>query len=291
MQSRYLGDRRRSRLPAGDGPGAFSRPGVVSDAGEPAAQLDCGRQLAVLFEDSTDRSGIGFGDNKHDRQIGASAAPGNQARWLLSEEALHKAINYSETLQELMLTIRPILDCAREVLAVVVRIGVLRAGYRSESLSQEIVMPPAKKPAPAAKKTAAPTKVVAKQAAPVVKKAAAPPSKAAAPAKKAAASAKKAVPAKAAPPITITLKHIATELAEGHDLSKKATEAVLGDFVALVTRQLVKGDKIRLVGLGILQVRDRPARTARNPATGESIEVAASKKIAFRPAKELKDAV
>jgi DNA-binding protein HU-beta len=60
--------------------------------------------------------------------------------------------------------------------------------------------------------------------------------------------------------------------------------------VALVTRQLVKGDKIRLAGLGILQVRDRPARTARNPATGETIEVAASKKIAFRPAKDLKDA-
>ena len=109
--------------------------------------------------------------------------------------------------------------------------------------------------------------------------------------KKAAAPAKKAVPAKAAPQITITLKHIAAELAEGHDLTKKAAEAVLDDFVALITRQLVKGDKIRLSGLGILQVRDRPARTARNPATGESVAVAASKKIAFRPAKELKEAV
>jgi DNA-binding protein HU-beta len=84
---------------------------------------------------------------------------------------------------------------------------------------------------------------------------------------------------------------MAAELAEGHDLSKKAAEAVLGDFVALIARQLVKGDKIRLTGFGILQVRDRPARTARNPATGESVEVAASKKIAFRPAKELKNAV
>jgi DNA-binding protein HU-beta len=109
--------------------------------------------------------------------------------------------------------------------------------------------------------------------------------------KKGAAPAKKAAPAKAVPQATITLKHIAAELAEGHDLSKKAAEAVLGDFVTLVTRQLVKGDKIRLSGLGILQVRDRPARTARNPATGESVAVAASKKIAFRPAKELKDAV
>ena len=152
-------------------------------------------------------------------------------------------------------------------------------------------MPPAKKPAPAAKKTAAPAKVAAKTAAPATGKTAAPPGKAAAPAKKAAAPAKKAVLAEAAPQITITLKHIAAELAEGNDLSKKAAEAVLDAFVAVVARQLAKGDKIRLSGLGILQVRDRPARTARNPATDESVAVAASKKIAFRPAKELKTAV
>ena len=145
-------------------------------------------------------------------------------------------------------------------------------------------MPTAKKPAPAARKTAAPAKSAAK-------KAAAPLSKAAAPAKKAAAPAKKAAPAKAAPQTTLTLKHIAAELAEGHELSKKAAESVLDDFVALITRQLVKGDKIRLSGLGIQQVRDRPARTARNPATGEAVAVAASRKIAFRPAKELKNAV
>jgi DNA-binding protein HU-beta len=155
----------------------------------------------------------------------------------------------------------------------------MRAGCRDASFSWEIMMPPAKKPAPAAKKTAAPAKVAAKAAAPATAKTAAPPGKAAAPAKKAAALAKKAVPTKAAPQITITLKHIAAELAEGHDLSKKAAEAVLDDFVAVVTRQLVKGDKIRLTGLGILQVRDRPARTARNPRTGESVAVAASKKI------------
>jgi len=176
------------------------------------------------------------------------------------------------------------------VLAVVVRIEASRAGCRAESFSREIVMPPAKKPAPAAKKTAAPAKVAAKTAAQTTRKADAPPGKAVAPAKKAAVPAKKAAPA-AVPPATITLKHIAAELAEGHDLSKKAAEAVLDAFVAVVARQLAKGDKIRLSGLGILQVRDRPARTARNPATGESVAVAASRKIAFRPAKELKEAV
>jgi len=153
-------------------------------------------------------------------------------------------------------------------------------------------MPPAKKSTSTAKKAAAPAKAAAaKKAAPPSKKAAAPPAKAAAPAKKAPAPAKKSAPAKAAPQVTITLKHLAAELAEGHELSKKLAEAVLGDFVALVTRQLVKGDKVRLSGLGILQVRARPARMGRNPATGESIPIAASKKIAFRAAKELKEAV
>ena len=64
-----------------------------------------------------------------------------------------------------------------------------------------------------------------------------------------------------------------------------------GDLVTLTTRHLKKGDKIRLTGLGILQVRKRAARMGRNPATGEAIKIKASKKIAFRPAKELKEAV
>jgi DNA-binding protein HU-beta len=80
-------------------------------------------------------------------------------------------------------------------------------------------------------------------------------------------------------------------LAEGHDLPRKIAEAVLGDLVALATQHLKKGDKIRLTGLGILQVRARGARMGRNPATGASIKIAASKKIAFRPAKELNEAV
>jgi DNA-binding protein HU-beta len=66
---------------------------------------------------------------------------------------------------------------------------------------------------------------------------------------------------------------------------------VLGEMVMLTTRHPRKGDKIRLTGLGILQVRKRPARMGRNPATGEAIKIKASKKIAFRPAKELKEAV
>jgi DNA-binding protein HU-beta len=146
---------------------------------------------------------------------------------------------------------------------------------------KEIIMPPAKKAAAAVKK-AATVSTPAKKAA-SLKKAAAPVKK--------AAPAKKATAVKAAPQITITLKQMAAELAEGHELPKKVAEAVLGNLVTMATEHLAKGDKIRLTGLGILQVRARPARMGRNPATGESIEIAASKKIAFRPAKELKEAV
>ncbi len=96
---------------------------------------------------------------------------------------------------------------------------------------------------------------------------------------------------KAAAPATITLKHLAAALAEEHDLSKKAAEAILTDMVGKITKHLKKGERIRIVGLGILQVRKRAARMGRNPATGEAIKIKASKKVAFRAAKELKNSV
>ena len=96
---------------------------------------------------------------------------------------------------------------------------------------------------------------------------------------------------KAAAPATITLKHLAAALAEEHDLSKKAAEAILTDMVGKIAKHLKKGERVRIVGLGILQVRKRAARMGRNPATGEAIHIKASKKVAFRAAKELKEAV
>ena len=98
------------------------------------------------------------------------------------------------------------------------------------------------------------------------------------------AAAKKSAP-------TVTMKHLAASLAESHEMSKKQTEAVLGDLVGLVTKHLKKGDRIRIGGLGILQVRKRAARMGRNPATGEAIKIKASKKVAFRAAKDLKMAI
>jgi DNA-binding protein HU-beta len=96
---------------------------------------------------------------------------------------------------------------------------------------------------------------------------------------------------KAASPATITLRQMAAELAESHEMPKKQTEVLLGNLMMLATRHLKNGDKIRLTGLGILQVQNRPARRGRNPGTGEAIEIKASKKITFRAAKELKEAV
>jgi DNA-binding protein HU-beta len=94
-----------------------------------------------------------------------------------------------------------------------------------------------------------------------------------------------------AKPTTVTLKHIAAHLAESHKMPKKQAEAMLNDLVERITYHLKKGERIRLIGLGILQVRHRAARMGRNPATGEPIQIKASKKVAFRAAKELKEAV
>ena len=115
--------------------------------------------------------------------------------------------------------------------------------------------------------------------------------KAPAAAKSAAKSPKAAAPKAGAAQATVTLKHLAASLAESHELPKKQADAVLADMVGLVTRHLKKGDKIRIAGLGVLQVRKRDARMGRNPATGEAIKIKASKKVAFRVAKELKESV
>ncbi len=116
----------------------------------------------------------------------------------------------------------------------------------------------------------------------------------AATAKQPAASAKgdeAAVPTKTKGAAAINLKQLAAGLAEGHDLPKRQVEAMLGAFVQSLAEHLQQGTKIRIPGLGIFQVSSRAARTGRNPATGEPIQIKASKKIAFRPAKELKEAI
>jgi DNA-binding protein HU-beta len=120
-----------------------------------------------------------------------------------------------------------------------------------------------------------------------------------APAKKSAKSATKTSAAKktaAKPTATrkievITLKTLFEQSAGSQELSKKQGHAMLEEIVDLMTTHLVRGDKIRMSGIGVLEVKNRAARLGRNPAAGETIQIAASKKIAFRAAKELKAAV
>jgi DNA-binding protein HU-beta len=90
---------------------------------------------------------------------------------------------------------------------------------------------------------------------------------------------------------TVTLKHLAMTLAQSHGIPKSQVNAMLTGMIKEITKHLKKGKRIRIGGLGILQVRKRPARMGRNPATGEAMKIKASKKIAFRAAKDLKEAV
>jgi DNA-binding protein HU-beta len=136
----------------------------------------------------------------------------------------------------------------------------------------------ATKPALKAKKAAAPAKKAPK---PAIRPTA--PRKAASKAAVRGAAKKKAE--------TITLKLVFEQLALQREMPKKHGHEMMEGMIDLVTAHLKKGDRVRMSGLGVLQVKDRPARLGRNPATGESIQIAASKKVAFRPAKELKEAV
>lgn len=81
------------------------------------------------------------------------------------------------------------------------------------------------------------------------------------------------------------------QIASDSNISKAAAGRVVDAFVASVTDSLSKGDDVALVGFGTFSVRERAARTGRNPQTGKEIQIAAAKVPAFRPGKGLKDAV
>ena len=80
-------------------------------------------------------------------------------------------------------------------------------------------------------------------------------------------------------------------ISEKASLSKKDAEKVLAAFTETVTESLTAGEKVQIVGFGSFEVVNRAARTARNPRTGEAVEIAASKAPAFKAGKALKDSV
>jgi DNA-binding protein HU-beta len=89
----------------------------------------------------------------------------------------------------------------------------------------------------------------------------------------------------------ITTKQLVATLAEQHEITKRQSQEMFDDLIAMITKHLKKGERVKIAGLGILQVRKRAARMGRNPATGEAIKIKASKKVAFRAAKDLKEAI
>ena len=80
-------------------------------------------------------------------------------------------------------------------------------------------------------------------------------------------------------------------VAEKTGASKKESEKAVSAVFETITKALVAGDKVALVGFGAFEVKDRPARTGRNPRTKEEIAIPASRSASFKAGKALKDAV
>ena len=84
---------------------------------------------------------------------------------------------------------------------------------------------------------------------------------------------------------------LVAKVAEEADLSRSAAARAVDAALDAVAQSLCDGEPVALVGFGTFLVRERAARTGRNPQTGTSIEIAASKVPAFKPGKALKDAL
>ena len=81
------------------------------------------------------------------------------------------------------------------------------------------------------------------------------------------------------------------KIAEKSGLTRKQAEMAVAAFTQTVAEALKEGDKVQLTGFGTFEVKDRPARSGRNPATGETIEIAASKSPVFKAGKGLKEEI
>jgi DNA-binding protein HU-beta len=82
---------------------------------------------------------------------------------------------------------------------------------------------------------------------------------------------------------------IADKISASHEMPKKQAKEIVEAVFDAVSESAVKGEDVSIPGFGKFKVSAREARTGRNPATGETIQIAASKKLAFSPAKQVKD--
>lgn len=81
------------------------------------------------------------------------------------------------------------------------------------------------------------------------------------------------------------------EVATKAEITKKDADAAVTAVIDVITESLKQGEKVQLVGFGTFEVRDRAAREGKNPATGETISIPATKVPAFKAGKALKDAI
>ena len=91
--------------------------------------------------------------------------------------------------------------------------------------------------------------------------------------------------------MTMNRKELVAEIASRSQLTQKDVDKVLTNFFDIVGDTLTKGDKIQIAGFGTFEVREKKARTGKNPRTGEPMEIAASKAPAFKAGKLLKEKV
>jgi len=84
---------------------------------------------------------------------------------------------------------------------------------------------------------------------------------------------------------------LAAHLAERHELTKTLAKQIVEDALTAIVDAAQGGDEVSLAGFGKFSVKSRAARKGRNPATGEAIKIAASKRLAFAPAKSVRDAM
>ena len=90
---------------------------------------------------------------------------------------------------------------------------------------------------------------------------------------------------------TLNKQELVANVAEQASLTKKDAEKAVNAIFETIKSALAEGDKIQLIGFGTFEVKDRAARTGRNPQTGKEIKIAASKNPVFKAGKALKDAV
>jgi DNA-binding protein HU-beta len=91
--------------------------------------------------------------------------------------------------------------------------------------------------------------------------------------------------------MTVSTIDLADRIAAAHGLTKTAAKAAVEDVLKGIADAAVKGEEVSLNGFGKFKVQAKPEREGRNPSTGATIKIAASKKVVFQPAKALKDAV